>query len=338
MELKDKIKLFAENNNIDKIGFCDAEPFYNVRKILLERAEKGFLSGFEEKDIEKRINPKLTMANAKSIIMIAEGYSKKYDFKTDNKLRGEISVSAVGEDYHTIVRQKLRKLGEYISALEPNAEYMIFADTGPLVDREVAKRAGIGWQGKNGAIITEEFGSWVFLGYMLLNIELPKDKPIENTCGECRNCILACPTSALKDNYEFCATECISFLTQTKENISYEKTLKMGRQIYGCDVCQRACPYNKNSIIKEVIKDIDMVKPDLEEILNISNAEFKKRFGVTSAGWRGKKVLQRNAIIALGNIRDNRAVEILNKCLEDEREEIRFAAQQALKNFKCQNK
>lgn len=335
MELKEKIKLFALNNNIDKIGFCNAEPFYNVRKILLERAEKGFLSGFEEKDIEKRINPKLTMTNVKSIIMIAESYNKKCDFKVDDKLRGEISISAVGKDYHTILKEKLNILGEYIKKIEPEAEYMIFADTGPLVDREVAKRAGIGWQGKNGAIITEEFGSWVFLGYMLLNVEIPSDEPMEKDCGECRRCILACPTSALRDNFEFCATECVSFLTQTKENIPYEKTLKMGKQIYGCDVCQKVCPYNKNGIIKEIIKDIDMVKPDLEEILNISNAEFKKRFGVTSAGWRGKKVLQRNAVIALGNIKDIRAVKILKKCLEDERGEIKFAAQQALKNFEC---
>lgn len=302
MNLKENIILFAKNNNIDKIGFCNAEPFYYLKNIIKGRMEKGYLSGFEEKDIEKRIDPKLTMANAESIIVIAENYNKSFEFKPDNKLRANLSMSAIGEDYHKIVKRKLEMLGVYIKELEENIEYKTFVDTGPLVEREVAKRAGIGWQGRNCSIITEEFGSWIFIGYMLINIKIETDCEIIRDCAKCTKCIEACSTGALGYNYEFNAKKCISYLSQTKETIPEDLEQKMGIQLYGCDICQRVCPYNKYAEIKEIISDIDIVKPDIIELLSMSNKDFKNTYGKTAAGWRGKKVLQRNANIALKNI------------------------------------
>lgn len=302
MDLKENIILFAKNNSIDKIGFCTAEPFYNVSNIIKSRMEKGYLSGFEEKDIEKRINPKLTMYSAESIIIIAENYNKNFEFKLDNKLRANLSMCAIGEDYHKIVKRKLEMLGEYIKEVKENIEYKIFVDTGPLVEREIAKRAGIGWQGKNCSIITKEFGSWVFIGYMLINIKIESDYEIIGDCSKCNKCIETCPTGALGYNYEFNAKKCISYLTQTKDIISEDLEQKIGIQLYGCDICQKVCPYNKYAEIKETISDIDMVKPDIIQLLSMSNKDFKNTYGKTAAGWRGKKVLQRNANIVLKNI------------------------------------
>lgn len=306
MNLKQRIISFARLNNIDKIGFCDVSPFLHLKKIILKRKENNCLSGFEEQNIEKRINPKITMPNAKSIIVIAESYNKRFEFNKDNKLRGNLSLSAIGLDYHIIVKQKLEKIADFIKAeLYYTFEYMSFVDAGPLVDREVAKRAGIGWQGKNCSIITPEFGSWIFIGYMLTNLNLEADTPINLNCENCDICIKSCPTKALKDNYNFCAKNCISFLTQTKEEIEITLKSKMGIQLYGCDICQKVCPYNKNVPFKETIYDIEIAKPELEKIINMSNKEFKAAFGKTAIFWRGKKVIRRNAYIALDNLKSN---------------------------------
>lgn len=317
--LKNKIINFAYNNDIDKIGFCNANAFDNVKEIVLKRAAKNYLSGFEPKDINKMIYPNLTMPNVKSIIVIAEAYNKEFKFENDNKLRANISLSAIGIDYHIIIKNKLEKLAYYIKTLIPEFEYKIFVDTGPLMDREVAKRAGIGWQGKNNFIITEEFGSWIFIGYMIINIYLPEDKQIiTNKCESCIKCITSCPNSALKNNYEFDSKLCISYLTQTKEQLSIKEKKSIGFQLYGCDICQKVCPYNKNKFFKETIYNIDEATADIEQLLFISNKEFKNKYGKTAAGWRGKKTLQRNAIIVLQNMNTKRATELIDRWKQKE--------------------
>ncbi len=317
--LKNKIINFAYNNDIDKIGFCNANAFDNIKEIVSKRAAKNYLSGFEPKDINKMIYPNLTMPNVKSIIVIAESYNKEFKFENDNKLRANISLSAVGTDYHIIIKNKLEKLAYYMKTLIPEFEYKIFTDTGPLMDREVAKRSGIGWQGKNNFIITEEFGSWIFIGYMLINIYLPEDKQITtNKCGNCIKCIISCPNSALKNNYEFDAKVCISYLTQTKEQLSIKETKSIGFQLYGCDICQKVCHYNKNKFFKETIYNIDEATADIEQLLFMSNKEFKNKYGKTAAGWRGKKTLQRNAIIVLQNMNTKYATELINRWKQKE--------------------
>lgn len=314
LDLKNNITNFAYNNDIDKIGFCNANAFYNVKDIILKRASKNYLSGFEPKNINKMIYPSLTMPNVKSIIVIAQAYNKEFKFKNDNKLRANLCLSAIGVDYHITVKNKLEKLSMFIKSLIPEFEAKIFTDTGPLIDREIAKRANIGWQGKNNFIITEEFGSWVFIGYMLTNIYIPLDvKAVSNKCGSCTKCIDACPTSALKNNYEFNSKLCISYLTQTKEQLSIKEAKSINLQLYGCDICQKVCPYNKKVPFKETIYNIDEAKVDIEELLFMSNKEFKNKYGNTSVSWRGKKILQRNALIVLQNMKTKQAEALINK-------------------------
>jgi epoxyqueuosine reductase len=199
-----------------------------------------------------------------------------------------------------------------------------------LVDRAVAERAGIGWSAKNCAVITPEWGSWVYLGEMLTNLPFPPDVPVTESCGECTLCIDACPTGALVGPGQLNSSRCISFVTQTKGVVSDELKEKIGNRLYGCDTCQVVCPKNKGmnwTHQAELQPDPEVVKPLLIPLLSLSNKEFIRQYGHSASSWRGKKPIQRNAIIALGNFKDETALPILiEKLLEDARPEIRATA------------
>jgi epoxyqueuosine reductase len=207
-------------------------------------------------------------------------------------------------------------------------------DTGELSDRDVAERAGIGWSGKNCSIITPEFGSFVYLGEMITNIPFEPDLPIEDQCGDCTLCLDACPTGALVQGGQINAQRCVAFLTQTKGFLPDEFREKIGNRVYGCDSCQTACPKNKGKDFHfhdEMEADAELVKPLLKPILKISNREFKERFGNLSGSWRGKKPIQRNAIVALAHFKDETAVEdLIDVMNKDERPVLRGTAAWAI--------
>jgi epoxyqueuosine reductase len=207
-------------------------------------------------------------------------------------------------------------------------------DTGELSDRAVAQRAGIGWSGKNCSIITPEFGSYVYLGEMITDIPIPPDTPIEDRCGTCNKCVEVCPTGALVAPGQLNSQRCIAFLTQTKGFLPEEFRAKLGNRLYGCDTCQMVCPENKGKdfhLHPEMEPDPELAKPLLKPLLHMSNKEFKEKFGHVSGSWRGKKPIQRNAIIALAHYKDKTAVPDLVKLLkEDVRPVIRGTAAWAL--------
>jgi epoxyqueuosine reductase len=235
--------------------------------------------------------------------------------------RGIFCRASWGTDYHTVLRDRLKLLEAFIFEKYPNAQCKSMVDTGELVDRAVAERAGIGWSGKNCSIITPEFGSFVYLGEMITNIPFEPDEPIEDRCGECTKCIDACPTGALVQGGQINANHCIAFLTQTKDFIPVEYRDKIGNRIYGCDSCQTACPENKGRdfhLHEEMEPQPEIVKPLLKPILTMSNRDFKERFGSLSGSWRGKKPIQRNAIIALAHFRDSTSIPDLIQVLKDD--------------------
>lgn len=333
-----QIKEYAYQIGIDLIGFTNAESFIDLETRLIERENKGYLSGFEEQDIQKRCNPKLILPSAKSIIAIGIAYqvSKEQFSKTEIGLKGSLARTAWGTDYHILLKEKMTMLVEKLKEWVPQLEYVIQTDTGPLVDREVARRAGLGDYGKNNMLINPKYGSYIYLGNILVNIELLPDTPISIDCKECNLCIQACPPSALAESYQMNAKRCLSYHTQSKESIPLDIRSKMGNRIYGCDQCQQVCPFNKKADIlnrPECFPSHVSHQPNLEWILNLSNKEFKNTFGKTSAGWRGKKVIQRNAVIALGNSSDVKAIPLLEKSMNDDREEIREAAAWALQEI-----
>jgi epoxyqueuosine reductase len=335
--LKEEIIQYSKTIGIDKIGFASADPFMELKERLRRQQELGYQSGFEEPDIEKRTNPSLLLHEAKSIIAIALAYpSKMKDAPRSTKAerRGIFCRASWGRDYHHILRERLKKLEEFILERVPDAKVKSMVDTGELADRAVAERAGIGWSGKNCAIITPEFGSYVYLGEMITTIPFPPDEPIENRCGTCTKCIEACPTGALVQGGQLNAQRCIAFLTQTKGFLADEFRDKIGNRLYGCDTCQMVCPENKGKdfhLHPEMEPDPEIAKPLLKPLLHISNREFKEKFGSISGSWRGKKPIQRNAILALAHYKDKTAIPDLLKLLkEDSRPVIRGTAAWAL--------
>ncbi|HZG55181.1 tRNA epoxyqueuosine(34) reductase QueG [Paenibacillus sp.] len=339
LELKRRLLEEAPKLGIDKLGFASAEPFAELFDVLKRHREAGRESGFEEPDLEKRIDPRLSFPGGepRSILSIAVAYPSKMKSPPKSEpgaYRGILARSAWGEDYHNVLRGRMARLETLLKTLVPECRVESMVDTGALVDRAVAERAGIGWYGNNCSVITPEFGSWVYLGEMITDIPFPPDTKVADSCGDCTICIDACPTGALVGKGELDASRCVSFVTQTKGFVDDEMKRKIGNRLYGCDTCQIVCPKNKGynwAHHPELQPDPEIAKPLLKPLLRMSNREFKERFGASAAAWRGKKPIQRNAIIALGNFKDASAVpELIDLVRKDERPVIRGTAAWAL--------
>lgn len=337
-ELKAEIKAAAAELGIDDIGFTTAEPFLYLKNILQEHRDNGYESGFEEPDLDKRTVPALQSGEQPlSIIAIAVAYPSKMEDPPKSEpgaRRGILARASWGQDYHHVLREALAKLESFIRQRVPDAVLESMVDTGALVDRAVAERAGIGFSAKNCAIISPKWGSWIYLGEMVTNLPLPPDQPVEEGCGDCTKCIDACPTGALVGPGQLNAQACISFLTQTKGFLSDHYMTKIGNRLYGCDTCQIVCPHNRGKNWNhrpQLLPDPEVVKPLLMPILDLSNREFKEKFGSSSAAWRGKKPIQRNAVIALGNFKEASAVPKLTELLlKEPRPEMRGTSAWAL--------
>ncbi|MEW4217663.1 tRNA epoxyqueuosine(34) reductase QueG [Rossellomorea marisflavi] len=323
-QLKSDIISYSNTIGIDKIGFTTADTFTEMKNRLIRQEMAGYQSGFEEPDIEKRVDPSLTFDQPRSIIAIALAYPSRMKDAPRSKRgerRGIFCRASWGTDYHHVLRDRLKKLEEYIVSRIPEARFRSMVDTGELVDRAVSERAGIGWSGKNCSIITPEFGSYVYLGEMITNLPFSPDKPIEDGCGTCNKCVDVCPTGALIEGGRLDAQKCIAFLTQTKGFLKDEYRLKLGNRIYGCDTCQTVCPENKGKDFhfhEEMEPDPEVAKPLLKPLLTISNRDFKETYGHISGSWRGKKPIQRNAIIALAHYKDETAIPDLIGVLKND--------------------
>ena len=331
----------AKQVGIDKIGFTYAENFEYLRHRLTEEKEKGYTTDFEHDNLDERLNPKRLMPDASSIIAIALAYPSQIKKEEIDKLecvpRGLFTSSSWGEDYHRILMMKMDQLIYMIKQrCDEEFKFMPMVDTGALIDIAVARRAGLGWVGQNGLLTTKKFGSFVYLGEIITNIELEVDKPVTNDCSRCKKCIKACPTGALLGNGKMNSKKCLSYLTQAKGVMPLKYRQNLQNVIYGCDICQLACPHNqgKNFYLHEEMKPtVDDVMPDLEALIQMSNREFKERFGYLAGSWRGKNPLQRNAIYALANLGNVDSIPFLEKLANDPRAEIRDAAEWAVKHL-----
>ncbi|WP_249661617.1 tRNA epoxyqueuosine(34) reductase QueG [Lysinibacillus fusiformis] len=328
---------YAISIGVDKIGFTTAAPFTELKNRLRRQQELGYQSGFEESDIEKRTEPLQLLNEAESIVSIAVAYPSRMQNAPVGKKgarRGIFCRASWGVDYHTAIRERLKLLSVWLEERVEGVRIESMVDTGALVDRAVAERAGIGWSGKNCSIITPEFGSYVYLGELITNIPFSPNKPMEDECGECRLCLDVCPTGALIQGGQLDAQRCIAFLTQTKGTLPDEFRSHIGNRLYGCDTCQTVCPKNKgkiNWIHEEFMPDPELAKPLLTPLLTISNREFKEKFGHVSGSWRGKKPIQRNAILALAHFKEEAAIpDLINLLKNDDRPVIRGTSAWAL--------
>ncbi len=316
-QLKEELIAYSKSIGVDKVGFASADPFLQLKDRLVRQQELGYQSGFEEPDIEKRTHPNRVLEGARTIISIALAYPSKMKNppkSTKEERRGIFCRASWGKDYHDILRERLKKIELFLQERAPKARMVSMVDTGEFSDRAVAERAGIGWSGKNCAIITPEFGSYVYLGELVTTISFEPDTPIMEQCGTCTRCIDACPTGALVQGGQLDSQKCIAYLTQTKTFLPEQYRKKLGNRLYGCDTCQQVCPENKGKDHHEHLEmepDPEIAKPKLLPLLTMSNREFKEQFGHVSGSWRGKKPIQRNAIIALAHFRDQQALPVL---------------------------
>ena len=328
MNIKEEIIKLSKEIGISKIGFTTADDFDYLEKSLRLAVEEGRNSGFEHKNIEERIKPKLSLTSAKTIISIAVAYPhklKQQPQKTAYK-RGKFTPNSWGLDYHYVLQDKLDRLAKGIEELTADFEYKGMVDTGALVDTAVARRAGIGFIGKNGLVISKEFGSYMFLGELITNLDIEPDQPVDYDCGDCNRCVTACPTSCLIGDGTMNAKRCLSFQTQDKGIMDLEFRKKIKTVIYGCDICQICCPYNKgldNPLATEI--DPELAHPELLPFLELSNGQFKEKFGHIAGSWRGKNILQRNAIIALANANDRSAIPKLLEIIDKGQNPIHIA-------------
>jgi len=302
----EQIKIKAEELGFSKVGIACAEPLTIERKHLLEWLNLGYNASMEwmARDIEKRIDPHKVVPNAKSVICVALNYYSSFQPSSEPTI-GKISRYACGSDYHIVMMKRMERLFSFINSVIPNINGKIYVDTGSVMEKAWAVRAGIGWMGKHSNIITREYGSWVFLGEIIIDVELDYDKPVLDRCGTCTACIDACPTQALVQPYVLDADKCISYLTiEHRGDLPNELTPKFQNWIYGCDICQEVCPWNRfqrETNEPEFQPREENTALQLSELANITQEEFSRRFR-NSAVKRTKRIgLARNANSQLTN-------------------------------------
>lgn len=298
MGLKEEVLAYCNQLGLTNVGFIKCRTFDELKDFYENRKALKLQNEFEEDDISLRINPNHYMEEGKTIISIAFPYLR------DRKhFDNGFSLYTRGEDYHRVVRGYLDKIVEFLEVKGGRAQ--AFVDSNTLPERYIAYLAGIGFIGKNNMIITKEYGSYVFLGEIITDLNIyEEDKGhFDNIsgyreCGECTSCFKECPTKSI-NQYRKNPNICLSYLTQKKELEDWEMKALKGR-VFGCDSCQYKCPYNEEARLSNLMEFESksfMEVDNTEYILNIGNADFKATLKNTSCGWRGKNVLKRNALI-----------------------------------------
>ncbi|MBD3376280.1 tRNA epoxyqueuosine(34) reductase QueG [candidate division KSB1 bacterium] len=305
-ELLQKIKTRALELGFDKVGVAKSGPI--DASIYHEWLEKGFHGqmAYMAKYLDKRFDPAQLVPGAKSVISLAMNYYQKTEESSPDQ--GTISLYALGDDYHEVMREKMKQLLTDICVWIPDCEGRVFVDTAPIQDKYWAVKAGIGWLGKHGNVITKEFGSWVFLGEIVITEELEYDEPIPDYCGTCRKCLTACPTGAIVTPHIVDARKCISYWTievNGEQKIPETVAAKMGNLVFGCDICQNVCPWNKK--FSKQTKESRFrarphnINPALTDLTNMSLETFRIWYQKSTIKRAKLKGLLRNARIALQN-------------------------------------
>ena len=307
----EQIKTKAYQLGFLEIGICDAEPLDKERKLLDNWLGMGYEGSMNwmKRTKKERANLQSYFPEAKSVIVVAHNYFRANEPIYKPLHEGNISIYARGRDYHKVVRKKLEQLRNFTHELLPDTKSRICVDSFPIMEKPLAAKAGIGWIGKHTNLIIKGKGSYFFLGEILISKELPSDDPLTaDYCGTCNKCQVACPTNALDQPYVLDSNKCISYLTiEHDDRIDPELQPKMGNWIFGCDVCQEVCPWNRFS------GDADEPAYSSrfsEELLNLENLqkltrdEFNKIFNGTPVKRTGYDNFMRNVKIALKNKND----------------------------------
>ena len=336
--IKDK----ATEIGFDLVGISPVDKFPE-NQFYKEWLDKGFSGemSYLERNAEKREDVRNILPGAKSIISCAINYNTDHPYSTElsDNTKGWISRYAWGDDYHDTVKQKLQVLMDYITSVSSEGVLSkIYVDTGPVLERMYGKYAGIGWVGKNTCLINQEIGSWIFVGEIITDIELEYDIPVADRCGTCTRCIDACPTDAIIEPYVLDSRLCISYLTiELKNNIPADLREGVQNNIYGCDICQDVCPWNRkapNSKLPEFEPREKLYNPNLDSLSNLSPEEFRNLFKASPIKRTKRRGLLRNIMVAIGNSGEEDFIPQIKECLNDDEPLVRAHAVWALWKLK----
>jgi epoxyqueuosine reductase len=303
----------------DAVRIAAADALSDTRDRLNASFERGDLDSwpYDARYAAAAADPRTLLAEARSIVCVAVAYATPSEAVAAD--RGRVSNYAWSNDYHRRMKTMLAKLARELEAL--GATTAIACDTAPVAERAFAERAGVGWICKHTNLIAPGLGSYVFLGEVLTSLALEPDEPLRKSCGSCTRCVAACPTGALRGDYTIDATRCISDLTQRKDAIPRELRPLIGTWVWGCDLCQDACPPTQRAprtAAPFAPLDDETRAPQLARLLRLRSGEFKRRYARTAIGWRGAAILRRNAAVAMGNALDRAGVPALEEALTDD--------------------
>ena len=332
--MKDAVRQRARELGFDDCHFTTANPPDHAAKFQswLAQNQHGEMN-YLQRNAHKRVQPQEVLPGANSIITLATSYadtfsvlqgplSTRAEHATRNTEHGVIARYARFKDYHDILADRLKQLAAYVNSVAGKSTRSLwYVDTGPLLERDLAQRAGLGFVGKHTNLISRQLGNWIFISEIITTAQLEPDPPEKNRCGTCSRCISACPTAAITAPFQLDARRCISYLTiELKGAIPLELRAAIGNRIYGCDDCLAVCPWNKfareGSLMREHART-DLATPDLLELLSLDNAAFKSRFAGTPILRTKRRGLLRNVCVALGNIGDDTALPALHRAAED---------------------
>ncbi len=320
-ELTRLIKEESRRLGFDAVGVATAGEIgeRQLRRWLQSRFHGRM--AYMERHFEKRVDPRALVPGARSVVSLALNYTHPYRLPYGEPERAAISRYASGDDYHEVVRERCKRLFDYVQGLVPEVRGRYYVDTGPVLDKAWGQRAGIGWIGKHTNLLAKRrLGSWFFLGELILDLELEPDAPAADHCGSCTRCIEACPTDAIVAPYVLDSRRCISYLTiELREDIPEQFRPGMDNLVFGCDVCQDVCPWNRKAEEgreKALAPRAENRAPRLDELAGLTPEEFSRRFrrsAVKRTKWRG---LMRNVAVALGNSGEPSSVPALAGLLE----------------------
>jgi len=321
--LKSRIQQTARDLGFDACGVTTADA-----PLAAGHFERWLREGFHgemaylARNAEKRVDPQKVLPNAKSIITLAASYFTEDVPHVSATAGGVIARYARGADYHDVLARQLKKMSLCVDELGgPETRSLWYLDTGPLLERDFAQRAGLGFVGKHTNVISRQLGNWVFLAEIITTLELEPDVPEQNRCGTCTRCIDACPTQAITAPFRLDARRCISYLTiELKGAIPVELRSAMGDRIFGCDDCLAVCPWNRfareGRLMKEQLR-AGLAKPDLAELLRLDRATFQHRFAGTPMLRTKRRGLLRNVCVALGNTGSREHLPHLEQATQD---------------------
>jgi epoxyqueuosine reductase len=322
--MKDRIRCRAQELDFDDCRFTTAAPPSSADH-LREWVKENYHGQmhYMARNAEKRVDPQRVLPEAKTIITLATNYNLSQNAPRfhASTLYGTVARYARFSDYHQVIGERLKELTQFIDALQAGTKSLWYVDTGPLLERDLAQRAGLGFIGKHTNLISRRLGNWIFLSEIITTLALEPDSPETNRCGSCTRCITACPTRAIVAPFRLDARLCISYLTiELKESIPVDLRPLIGNRIYGCDDCLAVCPWNRFAREASTMKQHhrpDLETPALIDLLSLDEPAFKRKFAGTPILRTKRRGLLRNICVALGNVGDRSCLPALEKATHD---------------------